>query len=531
VANLGNRSLGRKVALGRVGAYQGHPVPIGMALQLRTEAGLEKWTVETEDDCRLVQDYPDGREHWFEPGSKPGDRKKGELLFLVPTRRHPERLAWVKQAYEWYLAESVSMHAIAARLTNLGARTTGGGPFYSALVQRLLEAQCYTGYGCYGRRRQGRYSTIVGGLATPTPGDGRRILKPASEWVWSEAPVYEPPIISRDAWERTQQKIASAKGGPRAPVNSAILLSGLPVCMGCGLKMVGHTSREKGRREAVFFGCSNYAKYKARNPTGCGPGLVRQDKLLAVLRDWMEQSGEALREAAGVADAGLLAPLHAERAGLKAALALVQRAVEGWLFDALGRVLPFEELPGGRRRFTFERHEEPDLVLTLPGCENPVGLHEVFGAASSAAARRSRERIAELEVEAGRMITAWHELPTASAKAMAGERLKAIEREQEELRSGVLDLQAQYKRIWAGLNDTATRLLRARREMAGDSDRRKALAIRGLVERIECTFGQPELEREGGRRMVRRLVGVKVIPLGPDDEEGCVAGERRPPRY
>lgn len=94
----------------------------------------------------------------------------------------------------------------------------------------------------------------------------------------------------------------------------------------------------------------------------------------------------------------------------------------------------------------------------------------------------------------------------------------------------MLDLQAQYKRIWTGLNDTATRLLRARREMAGDSDRRKALAIRGLVERIECTFSQPELEREDGRRMVRRLVGVKVIPLGPDGEDGCVADERRPRR-
>jgi len=33
---------------------------------------------------------------------------------------------------------------------------------------------------------------MVGGLATPTPGDGRQVLKPATEWVWSEVPVYEP---------------------------------------------------------------------------------------------------------------------------------------------------------------------------------------------------------------------------------------------------------------------------------------------------------------------------------------------------
>jgi len=165
------------------------------------------------------------------------------------------------------------------------------------------------------------------------------------------------------------------------------------------------------------------------------------------------ETGRALELVARIpegAEVAALFPADAEAGReIRRSMAGILRAMEDYLFTALADILPFEELDGGRRRFTLERHDEPPIVLDLPGCDCPTALQDVYGWAVSAGRRRAAESIKSLEATHDRLLRKWDELPTHLAKLKVGEQMSEVEAELARLRAGDLDLGGRLRGLFA----------------------------------------------------------------------------------
>jgi hypothetical protein len=223
-------------------------------------------------------------------------------------------------AYNWFLTERISYGAIARRLNDADARPAGGGDWYSARIQWLLGlgGASYTGYAVIGRRRLGRYFSVHAGRVAVS--DRARGARPRSEWTWSRAPTFSPPIVSREDWEAVQEKMGAEKRGARRGKNPAMVLSGLVVCSGCGKAMAASAIRRRGRAERLVYQCSSYLRHHGHPPSDCRANQVRQDLLLDVVGRWLQETGQTLADVSGGDETGLLAGLYAERSAAREGL-------------------------------------------------------------------------------------------------------------------------------------------------------------------------------------------------------------------
>jgi len=185
--------------------------------------------------------------------------------------------------------------------------------------------------------------------------------------------------------------------------------------------------------------------------------------------------------------------------------------MEAYLFEALEEILPFEELAGGRRRFTLEQYEEASIVLDLPDCDNAAALQDVYAWAASAGKKRTAESIAGLEATHDRLLRKWDEVPTHLAKLKVGEQMAEVEAELARLRAGDLDLCGRVRGLFRELHQMHARGKRAAAELAGSNLRRKAQVLKNLIARIECTFVR-EPRAPGSKQLVCRPATVRIVP-------------------
>lgn len=491
VQQLATRTLGGKLTAARAGRYQGGPISFGGAIQARSEAGMILWTLETAEDGRRVQVFPDGREHWHDrsyvPGARQvrepdGRRRRAEQLFVVPTRMFPGRLETIRQIARWYLDEHLGPGAIAERLNALKRFPPGGRPFWWALVERVLRTP-WTGHACYGRRTRHRYATIKGGVPSLSAGKGKLREKPRGEWVWSDERIFEPPVLDTATQEAIWSRLDADKAGPRRGRAPEYVLSTVVVCGRCGKVASGMFINRKGRKPKRVYRCADYSRYKENSPKGCSPLDVDQEILLAVVRGWLEETGRTLEEVTAEGESGLLRALYDERAAARGGLARLREAMEAWLSDALAEVFDHEELPDGRRRFAIEGPEGA-AALVLPGAAL-ADLLELHSWAWAGVSGRSRARLAELEAEHDRWFDLLARMPTDGTRGKAAARLREIEGETSRLRSTAgADPAAQLRGLLADLQRAQAALAYAGRELAGDEPRRISAAIRGAVGRI-----------------------------------------------
>jgi hypothetical protein len=410
---LASRSLGQRLARAKaLGTYQGGPVNHGLCLECRGPTGLPAWWLEIAPDGRKVITYPDGAQTWHEPDYVPS-RREHELLYQVPSRMYPDRIEDVRLTYSWYLTERVSLGEIARRLNRIKRFPAGGSVWYSSRIQSLLQLPSYTGFAAFGRRRAGRYASVRDGRVGA--GGAPALRTPKSAWIWSDQPVFQPGIVSREGWEAAQQKMAAEHRGPRAGKNPEMVLSGLVYCASCGQRMSGSTVRKRGRRDRLVYLCSTYLMYHGpNNPTGCKSHQVRQDELLRLIDRWLAETGQTLASAA--TEQGLLAALCSERSHTSAALREAREALESWLEEELQQVCEPERQPDGRRRYGLGHWD-----ITLPGgsADQVWEVAQWVASATGAADRRQR---AELEREHDRLVQALVLAPTEKTRDKADKR-------------------------------------------------------------------------------------------------------------
>jgi hypothetical protein len=125
--------------------------------------------------------------------------------------------------------------------------------------------------------------------------------------------------------------------------------------------------------------------------------------------------------------------------------------------------------------------------------------------------------IDRLEDEHDRRTEAWADLPTPLAKSKARARLAALERSIDELRCHQDNLAKDVEQLWQVVYSLQMAVVEAQLAMRDDNDeadlRRRAEALRAVIDRIECTFIATG-KRGGGWGMKNSiLAGVTVYPL------------------
>src|SRR5262249_19775339 len=143
----------------------------------------------------------------------------------------------------------------------------------------------------------------------------------------------------------------------------------------------------------------------------------------------------------------LLRPLFDRKHRLHGRLAGLRSQMEQALHQELALAFDFEDLGGGRRRFTIPRACEPDAVLELPGCADWLALEEVFGAVEAAWSRRRRGEREALEARLRGIVASWGELPGERAKAIASEEIRALEARLDSLGDGGPSLSSQLRSL------------------------------------------------------------------------------------
>lgn len=138
----------------------------------------------------------------------------------------------IKNIFDWYLTEELSMGKISQRLTrlrvpthvdtgtrlNCRAKKQGYGKWSKATVGDILNSEVYTGIWRYGKKSK----------------NGSRWVKNQADYTIT---VQVPPIISRTTWEAAKKKRKENKQNSKRNTKAEYLLSKRCQCGRCGYKM------------------------------------------------------------------------------------------------------------------------------------------------------------------------------------------------------------------------------------------------------------------------------------------------------
>ncbi|RJQ41540.1 MAG: recombinase family protein [Dehalococcoidia bacterium] len=147
----------------------------------------------------------------------------------------PEEKPVVKEMVRLALEENLGYKAIGDKLTATGYRARGGRPFAAFTVHAILTNPTLCGTLVYGRK--------------PRKGN------PKTEVV--EVPKFFPPILSKQEWQRLQERLSIRRESPRGQSHASVyLLGGIARCGHCGGPMVGKVSyAHKGKQYRNYY-CS-----------------------------------------------------------------------------------------------------------------------------------------------------------------------------------------------------------------------------------------------------------------------------------
>ncbi len=176
---------------------------------------------------------------------------------------------WLFQAY----LGGKSLRGLSIELHEQG-RLSPRGKFWSAVgIASLLKNRIYLGEYTWNKRCLSKYKKTSRQSA---------VINNESEWVVIRD--HHPAIIDQLTFDRVQEALSARKRASTPLVNGgAFVFSGLLRCAKCGSAMMG----EFLNNAHYGYYCSGYAK---RGLTFCTSNRIRQDELLGIVIDKLEQA-------------------------------------------------------------------------------------------------------------------------------------------------------------------------------------------------------------------------------------------------
>ena len=164
-----------------------------------------------------------------------------------------DEAALVRQVFEWYVEESVSIHAIATRLHSANWKTRAGSNEWAmSALSRMLRREWYIGKAYYNRSKETRNPRFTTDIPSKRMARIIKIERPRVDWI----EVAVPPLIDEDLFRHAQQRLAHNRSFARRRLkhDEAFLLRGLVKCGLCGYAYTGLTRKQRLRNgEEVLY--------------------------------------------------------------------------------------------------------------------------------------------------------------------------------------------------------------------------------------------------------------------------------------
>jgi site-specific DNA recombinase len=286
----------------------------------------------------------------------------------------PTAAAVVRRIYRAIVEEQLSCRQITKRLNESRTPTPSGKNhvWQPATVRHLLTNRVYAGQARYNYRQPvvPRYRKAAGpSLAERKTG---RSYRPATEWVWSEAPA----IISMEVFEQAQRQLARNAEAARKqyrPTSCRYLLRRLVKCGECGLSL--NSSRQPGtgkQGEYLYYLCKGHSPLTSGRVTKCASRMVRADRLDAVVWQALSQLLQTpallphLHETWAHAKEEDLSAFTAQQTQLRQRQARVERQSQRLLDAYQAEIITLSELQTRRQKLVAEvqRIEQESQQLT-----------------------------------------------------------------------------------------------------------------------------------------------------------------------
>jgi DNA invertase Pin-like site-specific DNA recombinase len=523
------------------GEFVGGPPRFGFDVACYDErTGAEVWRLVYEGRHKRLQVFADGRQaRWDGQGRGAFPQcRPGEVKRFAPSCR-TDRVDAAVEVFRRFATETITPHALAHYLNKAGFRNSRGGPFQGGHVERMLTDPIYRGTYAWNKTHAGKYHRYRNGQPEEDRNyDERRTRNDPADWVCTELFA---PLVDDDTWAACQRKMAAIearpkKGGRRPGVvrSPEWWLSGLLTCVHCGRPLVVGPSRS-GKHEYL---CSTYQQHIRRHEKDASPCLrnaVFQEDIEPAITRYLDDVGACLTHVSDRLSAGdvLVGRLRADSDQTYAALEEGLERLAGYLqehhpddynallanlaapsdADGVGTVkVPPGELSrrlGARGRAAHEKHKNDpmrnDLAEALVACYRARCDREAL----------DRE-VRRLDEEHSRLMRQYAGLTAPRARHKADTELKALEeqiRQREQQRDFAAESVLDQWRQLVELNQAVAAAREALDSPTGERAlRRKAEALRRVVDRIDLTFTVTGRRGSGPGRNHARLAKLTFVP-------------------
>jgi site-specific DNA recombinase len=188
--------------------------------------------------------------------------------------------AVVRRIFQWYVEESLTLYAIARRLTREGTPAPTGRPYWGeSSVRTIIVNPAYhgTAYGNRYRIVPVRRRPVLALREPKGPGGTAHRLRPPAEWIG--VPV--PAIVSPERVAQAQAQLVRNRQQARRNTRGTYLLRALVSCGRCGL---AHAIQNNGRK--AYYRCKGLdGDARRRRGRACQARQVATERLDAVVWD------------------------------------------------------------------------------------------------------------------------------------------------------------------------------------------------------------------------------------------------------
>jgi len=190
-----------------------------------------------------------------------------------------EQAKVVRQIFEWYGRDRLTLREIVRRLTREGIASARGNRWCATTVGHLLRNTAYKGQAIFGKTRSGerrpRLRPPHGRPEHPRYAASRYATAPEDQII---IPV--PAIVSDDLFDAIAEQMAENRKRRREQHDVARhLLQGMVECGCCGYAYYGHGKFVKKKRVYGYYRCSGSDAYRFGGAPVCKNKSVRMEPL------------------------------------------------------------------------------------------------------------------------------------------------------------------------------------------------------------------------------------------------------------
>jgi site-specific DNA recombinase len=187
----------------------------------------------------------------------------------------------VRQVFEWFGKERISIGEVKRRLDDRGEKTRSGKTCWDrTTIWAMLKNPAYIGKAAFGKTKIGEKRSRV----RPQRNSSDRPRQsystydvPKDQWIY--IPV--PALVSAELFDAVQEQLAENRSTNRERRRGAMyLLQGLVCCKACGYAFYGKPVRNKtskGKREYAYYRCIGTDAYRFGGKRICENQQIRTD--------------------------------------------------------------------------------------------------------------------------------------------------------------------------------------------------------------------------------------------------------------